>query len=81
MLYYKYGNQRKENQMELNESNNWGDKMIRGGRPKCPKCGAPCEDDGDRYYADNCWECGWSTLHDKERQRINYENIKKRGDR
>jgi hypothetical protein len=60
--------------MELNESNNWGDAMLRGGRPKCPKCKAPCEDDGDRYYADNCWECGWSTLHDKERQKRNKQS-------
>lgn len=64
--------------MELNESNNWGDVMLRGSRPKCPKCKTPCEDDGDRYYVDNCWECGWSTLHDKERQKRNKQILDER---
>lgn len=53
--------------MERTAENNWGDKMIFGqGRPKCPKCGARCEDDGDRYYTDNCWECDWRTNADRE---------------
>lgn len=62
----------KENTMELNESNNWGDKMILGeGRPKCPKCGIGCDDDGDRYFTDLCWTCGWQTHHHRASQNMN----------
>jgi len=62
----------KENKMELNESNNWGDKMLSdGGRPYCPKCGLGCDDDGDRYYTDLCWTCGWQTHKHRANQNWN----------
>lgn len=63
----------KENKVELNEENNWGDKMIseHGGRPCCPKCGLTCEDDGDRYFLDSCWTCGWQTHEHRANQNMN----------
>jgi len=63
----------KENTMERNESNNWGDKMIYedGLRPRCPKCGLKCDDDGDRYYTDLCWTCGWQTHQHRANQNMN----------
>lgn len=63
----------KENTMERNESNNWGDQMISedGLRPRCPKCGAKCDDDGDRYFLDLCWECGWDTHRHRAGQNMN----------
>ena len=61
--------------MELNESNNWGDKMTGGfGRPQCPKCGLNCEHDGDRYYNDICFECGWATIAQQARTIKKKEN-------
>ena len=61
-----------EKEMELTAENNWGDKMISDiGRPRCPKCGAGCDDDGDRYYTDICWECGWQTNKNKANSRFN----------
>jgi len=52
--------------MERNASNNWGNKMTEGPgfRPECPKCEIPCEDDGDRYFDDVCFSCGWSSKSD-----------------
>lgn len=62
----------KEKEMELNETNNWGDKMIFGeGRPRCPKCGTTCDDDGDRYFTELCWTCGWQTHQHRASQNMN----------
>lgn len=63
----------KEKEMERNADNNWGDQMIfeNGLRPRCPKCGAKCDDDGDRYYTDVCWECGWDTYQHRAHQNLN----------
>jgi predicted nucleic acid-binding Zn-ribbon protein len=74
-----------ETKMERNADNNWGDQMIfeNGLRPRCPKCGAKCDDDGDRYYTDICWECGWDTYQHRAHQNINtirkYQGILERG--
>lgn len=42
-------------------------------RPHCPQCGEPCEDDGDRYYADDCF-CGWRS----ERRKASNERTAQR---
>ena len=56
----------KEKEMERNETNNWGNKMIDDDvyrRPRCPKCGMPCDDDGDRFLTRSCIDCDW---HEKD---------------
>jgi predicted nucleic acid-binding Zn-ribbon protein len=45
-------------------------------RPSCPLCGEPCEDDGDRYYTDICFECGWRSAGRAQADRANDEKFR-----